>query len=80
MFCVNVEPWFYSDTPVWFPFPWNRRMLQVEAWVQFGTLMKEQGAMTWASDCGEQRTCQEGLRAAGPKGCQPIYYNILLSE
>ena len=77
MFCVSVEPWFYSDTPICSPFSWSQRMLQVRAWGKFGILIKDGAAMTWTLDCGEQRFCQEDLRAAGPTGFEPMYYYIL---
>ena len=42
MFCVHVKTWRHSDTPIWIPFSWTQRMLEVQVWGQSGTLIKEQ--------------------------------------
>ena len=29
MFCVSVKPWLPTGAPVWVPFSWTQRMLEV---------------------------------------------------
>jgi hypothetical protein len=43
MFCVSVKPWFHSDTPVWVPFTWTQKMLEVSRCGGSLSLVKEQG-------------------------------------
>jgi len=44
MFCVSVKTWRHSDTPIWAPYSWTQRKLEVQVWGQSWTLIKEQGS------------------------------------
>jgi hypothetical protein len=36
--------------------------------------------MTWTSDYGTQRACQEDVSAWGLKGLKPVYYSVVFSR
>jgi hypothetical protein len=74
MFCVRVKPWLPTDTPVWVPFSWTQKMLQV--WGQSGTFVKEQGSQ----DLDIRLQGTKGLSKRPMhiilKGLKPIYCSI----
>jgi len=56
-FFVVSKLWFHSDKHIWVLLSWTQKMLRVEVWGPFGTLVKEEGSIDLASDYGAQRTC-----------------------